>query len=54
MCRWNLDGAEPRLDASFEGHADWVNDLVLIGDLLVSCSNDQTVRLWKAGSPNGV
>lgn len=51
--RWNLDGPEPRLEATFEGHADWVNDVALIGDLLVTCSNDQTVRLWKAGSSNG-
>ncbi|GLC44916.1 hypothetical protein PLESTM_001662200 [Pleodorina starrii] len=51
--RWDVAGPEPLLEASFEGHADWVNDLALIGDLLITCSNDQTVRLWKAGSDNG-
>ncbi|KAG2485008.1 hypothetical protein HYH03_016211 [Edaphochlamys debaryana] len=51
--RWDVAGPEPVLEASFEGHADWVNDLALIGDLLITCSNDQTVRLWKAGSDNG-
>ncbi|GIL65140.1 hypothetical protein Vafri_18948 [Volvox africanus] len=51
--RWNVSGPEPALEASFEGHADWVNDLALIGDLLITCSNDQTVRLWRAGSENG-
>lgn len=44
---------EAVLEASFDGHADWVNDIALIGDLLITCSNDQTVRLWKAGSDNG-
>ncbi|GLC66648.1 hypothetical protein PLESTF_000456600 [Pleodorina starrii] len=53
MTRWDVAGPEPLLEASFEGHADWVNDLALIGDLLITCSNDQTVRLWKAGSDNG-
>jgi WD40 repeat protein len=52
-CRWDVAGPEPVLEASFDGHADWVNDLALIGDLLITCSNDQTVRLWKAGSDNG-
>ncbi|GLC37642.1 hypothetical protein PLESTB_000797600 [Pleodorina starrii] len=51
--RWDVSGPAPVLEASFEGHADWVNDLALIGDLLVTCSNDQTVRLWRAGSDNG-
>ncbi|GLI59159.1 hypothetical protein VaNZ11_000985 [Volvox africanus] len=51
--RWNVSGPAPALEASFEGHADWVNDLALIGDLLITCSNDQTVRLWRAGSENG-
>ncbi|EFJ45588.1 hypothetical protein VOLCADRAFT_94069 [Volvox carteri f. nagariensis] len=50
---WDVAGPEPVLEASFDGHADWVNDLALIGDLLITCSNDQTVRLWKAGSDNG-
>ena len=40
----------PSLEASFECHADWVNDLALVHDLLLSCSNDKTVRVWKAGS----
>lgn len=52
-CRWDVTGPEPVLEASFDGHADWVNDLAIIGDLLLTCSNDQTVRLWKAGSENG-
>ncbi|KAG2452302.1 hypothetical protein HYH02_003326 [Chlamydomonas schloesseri] len=51
--RWDVAGPEPVLEAVFAGHADWVNDLALIGDLLITCSNDQTVRLWKAGSDNG-
>ncbi len=48
-----MSGPEPSLEVSFEGHADWVNDLALIGDLLITCSNDRTVRLWRAGSENG-
>ena len=37
-------------EASFEGHTDWVNDIVLVNDILVSCSNDKTVRIWKGAS----
>ncbi|EFJ42036.1 hypothetical protein VOLCADRAFT_97916 [Volvox carteri f. nagariensis] len=51
--RWDVAGPEPALEASFEGHADWVNDLALIGNLLITCSNDHTVRLWRAGSESG-
>lgn len=33
------------------GHTDWVNDVVLLGrDHLVSCSSDNTVKLWRAAS----
>ncbi|GLI71435.1 hypothetical protein VaNZ11_016649 [Volvox africanus] len=51
--RWDAAGPEAIMEASFDGHADWVNDMAIIGDLLITCSNDQTVRLWKAGSENG-
>jgi len=49
--RWSVGAGQPALDANFEGHADWVNDIVVIQDLLVSCSNDKTVRMWSANSP---
>ena len=39
---------------SFEGHVDWVNDVTILENTLVSCSNDSTVRLWKANAaPKG-
>lgn len=39
------------MQANFEGHIDWVNDVALIGkDVLLTCSNDKTLRTWKVGS----
>jgi len=56
--RWNLASSDPTFEVSLEGHTDWVNDLAFLPhhDLLVSCSNDRTVRLWKASSdhPGGL
>lgn len=50
--RWNLSSASPTFEVSLEGHTDWINDLAHLPqhDLLASCSNDSTVRLWKASS----
>ena len=50
--RWNVAGPQPHWETSFEGHTDWVNDIVLVNDILVSCSNDKTVRIWK-GTAHG-
>ena len=36
------------LEASFEGHNDWVNDIIVVEDVLVSCSSDTIIKLWKA------
>lgn len=36
------------LEASFEGHNDWVNDIIVLEDVLVSCSSDTIIKLWKA------
>ena len=50
-CRWGLADTQPFVEASFEGHTDWVNDIALVDDqVLATCSNDATVRLWRAGS----
>ena len=46
---WDLaSGAtEPPQLAVLEGHTDWVNDVCIAGDsAVVSCSSDQTVRVW--------
>ena len=49
--RWGLADAQPHVEATFEGHTDWVNDVALVDDqVLATCSNDATVRLWRAGS----
>lgn len=48
--RWNLSSATPTFEVSFEGHADWVNDVSILNDHLVTCSADKTVKLWKAAS----
>ena len=34
--------------ARFEGHSDWVNDVVVAGSALVTCSSDCTLRTWDA------
>lgn len=50
--RWHVGGAagsRPQCSGSFEGHIDWVNDVLLYQDKLVSCSSDRTVKIWQAG-----
>ena len=46
--RWGLQDTQPVLETSFEGHNDWVNDITVLEDVLVSCSSDTTIKLWKA------
>ncbi|KAH7285283.1 hypothetical protein KP509_33G020800 [Ceratopteris richardii] len=48
--RWELTDAATTCCATFESHTDWVNDALLIGDVLVSCSSDSTIKTWKAFS----
>lgn len=50
--------AVPRADganSTFDGHVDWVNDLLLLqgGERLVSCSSDTTVKVWITARPGG-
>lgn len=47
--RWGIY-QQPCFEASFEGHNDWVNDITVLEDILVSCSSDTTVQFWKADS----
>ncbi|KAJ6823282.1 WD repeat-containing protein 48 isoform X1 [Iris pallida] len=44
--RWALADDEASCSATFESHVDWVNDVVLAGNTLVSCSSDTTVKTW--------
>ncbi|KAK1288123.1 hypothetical protein QJS10_CPB19g00624 [Acorus calamus] len=44
--RWALGDDSASCSATFESHVDWVNDAVLAGDTLVSCSSDTTVKTW--------
>ncbi|XP_020254792.1 WD repeat-containing protein 48 isoform X2 [Asparagus officinalis] len=44
--RWLLTDDEASCSATFESHVDWVNDAVLAGNTLVSCSSDTTVKMW--------
>lgn len=38
-----------QLVAEYEGHVDWVNDIVVVNrGLISSCSSDGTIRLWKS------
>ena len=43
----------PSLKTDYEGHIDWVNAITLLNkDILVSCSSDKTIRVWKAQEEN--
>ena len=50
--RWQLppagDDAKAACCCSYEEHVDWVNDIALVGPLLVSCSSDRSIKLWRA------
>ncbi|PSC73533.1 WD repeat-containing 48 [Micractinium conductrix] len=48
---WDTSGEQPKLMHEHAGHIDWVNDLALVGDVLVSCSSDKTLRVWQPNSP---
>lgn len=48
-CRWRCDVGKPECDVTFEGHVDWVNDVLLYQDRLVTCSSDRAVKIWQAG-----
>jgi WD40 repeat protein len=45
--RWDVTAGRPSCQTSFEGHIDWVNDLLLYQDRLVTCSSDKTVKIWQ-------
>ncbi|KAJ0976181.1 hypothetical protein J5N97_018146 [Dioscorea zingiberensis] len=44
--RWALGEDEASCSGTFESHIDWVNDCVLAGNTLVSCSSDTTLKTW--------
>ncbi|KAH7654954.1 WDR48/Bun107 protein [Dioscorea alata] len=44
--RWSLGEDEASCSGTFESHIDWVNDVVLAGNTLVSCSSDTTLKTW--------
>lgn len=48
--RWEVTDDSATCCATFESHVDWVNDAVLTGDTLVSCSSDTTIKTWRAFS----
>lgn len=48
--RWALDEDAATCSATFESHVDWVNDAVIAGDTLVSCSSDTTLKIWNCFS----
>lgn len=51
VCSWSAEGSDcGQWQASFEGHSNWVNDVVTVDDALVSCSSDCTVSVWKANA----
>ncbi|KAJ3704074.1 hypothetical protein LUZ61_007779 [Rhynchospora tenuis] len=44
--RWALNDQSPSFSGTFESHVDWVNDAIIVGDTLVSCSSDTTIKAW--------
>jgi len=44
--RWGVS-EQPSFEATYEGHSNWVNDITVLEDILVSCSSDMTVQFWK-------
>eukprot|EP00250_Pteridium_aquilinum_P009427 c18661_g1_i1 orf=203-2506(+) len=48
--RWESSDRATVCTGTFESHIDWVNDAVLSGDTLVSCSSDTTIKTWGAFS----
>lgn len=49
---WDITGERASLRHDHVGHIDWVNDLALVGEFLVSCSADKTLRVWQPDSPD--
>lgn len=47
---WDL--ATLQLVKTLEGHAEGVNALVIVGDLLFSGSDDKTLKVWNINSFN--
>ncbi|XXG54226.1 hypothetical protein AAC387_Pa03g2167 [Persea americana] len=48
--RWALTDDAATCSTTFESHVDWVNDAVIAGDTLVSCSSDTTLKIWNCFS----
>ncbi|KAI0511773.1 hypothetical protein KFK09_012405 [Dendrobium nobile] len=46
--RWAIADDQASCFATYESHVDWVNDVVLAGNTLVSCSSDTTVKVWNS------
>ncbi|MCO5565105.1 hypothetical protein L7F22_018776 [Adiantum nelumboides] len=51
--RWESRDKATICSGTFESHTDWVNDVVLSGETLVSCSSDTTLKTWGAFSEDG-
>jgi hypothetical protein len=51
FCRWQCSSSSsssPACDATYEGHIDWVNDVLCYKDRIVTCSSDRAVKIWQA------
>ncbi|XP_066356247.1 uncharacterized protein [Miscanthus floridulus] len=48
--RWELNNGDASFSATFESHVDWVNDAIIVGEKLVSCSSDTTIKVWNCFS----
>eukprot|EP00240_Pyramimonas_obovata_P001515 CAMPEP_0118930588 /NCGR_PEP_ID=MMETSP1169-20130426/7222_1 /TAXON_ID=36882 /ORGANISM="Pyramimonas obovata, Strain CCMP722" /LENGTH=495 /DNA_ID=CAMNT_0006872965 /DNA_START=141 /DNA_END=1624 /DNA_ORIENTATION=+ len=48
--RWGLKTPGPTFECSLEGHTDWVNDVALLDNTLLSCSSDTTVKVWRGNT----
>ena len=39
-------GEDTKLIRTLEGHTDWVINMVVYQDKLISCSYDNTIKIW--------
>jgi WD repeat-containing protein 48 len=44
--RWELVNNFVVCNVTFESHVDWVNDVILTGEILVSSSSDTILKTW--------
>ena len=47
---WSAQPPEGHWQASYEGHSNWVNDVAVLENALVTCSSDCSICVWNANA----